>query len=72
MGTGQASMEQVGLALRTSQATELVRTLDLRTITLVDGSLHAESVDDRIILSTIKNIALNIAVLFNGPSTHCI
>ena len=49
----------------TSQVVELVRTLDLRTIALPDGALRAETSDDHIILSTIKNIGLNKVALSN-------
>lgn len=65
MGVGQASAEQANLASRTHQVVELVRALDLCTITLSEGSLHAETTDDRIVLNTIQNIVLNIAVLSN-------
>lgn len=65
VGTRQVSMEQASLAPRMSQATDLVRTLDLRTITFPYGSLCVDFIDDIIILSTIKNIGLNIAALSN-------
>jgi len=65
VGIGQATTNQVSLTLGTSQAAELVGTLDLRTITFLDGSIHTESSDDHIILSTIKNIGLNIVALSN-------
>jgi len=65
VGTTQASAEQASLAPATSQAAELVRTLDLRTISLLEGSLHVESSDDRIILSTLKIIGMNIEALPN-------
>ena len=65
MGVHQESTEQVSLAPGTSQATELVRTLGLRTIAFLDGSLRVESTNDRIILITLKNIGLNIAMLPN-------
>lgn len=50
---------------RTSQAIELVRTLDLRTIPLPDGSIRAESTDNCIILNTVKDIELSILTLSN-------
>jgi len=65
VGTEQVSTDQASLALGTSQATELVRTLDLQTIAFPYGSLHTETIDYRIILSTIKNIGLNIVALSN-------
>lgn len=43
----------------------MVRTLDLRIVALPEGSLHIESVDECIILSTLKNIELNIVALAN-------
>ena len=65
MGTSQASAKQASLAPWMSEAAELVRTLDLRTIAFPDGSLHVETVDDHIIQSTIKRIRLNIGALSN-------
>lgn len=65
VGAGQASATQVSLVLGMSHATELVRTLDIHTVALIEGSLHEESVDDLIILSTFKNIGLNITMLPN-------
>jgi len=65
MGVGQARAEQVILTLGTSQATELVRTLDLRTILFPDGSIRVESAEDHIILITIKDLGLNIEALSN-------
>jgi len=65
VGIGQGSAEKVNLTPETSQATKLVRILELRNISLPDGSMRTESIDDHIILSTFKNIGLNIAVLYN-------
>lgn len=39
--------------------------MDLRTVSLLEGSLSAESTDENIIISTIKNIGLNVAALPN-------
>lgn len=61
------STEKVSLTPRTSQAVEIVRTLDLRTIPFPDRAIRVESINDCIILSTIKNIGLNIVVLSNEP-----
>ena len=60
MGTAQTS-----LALGTSQAVKLVKTVDLRTIALPEGSLSADSVDDKVIMSTLKNISLHLLPLPN-------
>jgi len=65
VGIEQASVEQASLAPAKSQAVELVRTVDLRTITFPEESLHTDSADDRIILSTIQNIRHNIVTLSN-------
>jgi len=64
-GTSQVSATQMTLALGTCQVAKLVRTMDLRIIALPEGSLSAESTDDKIIISTLKNISLNIAALPN-------
>ena len=58
-------MEQASLETGKIQATELVMTLDLRNITLLDGSIRVELADDHIILSTIKKIGMNIVALSN-------
>jgi len=39
--------------------------MDIRTVMLPEGSLSIKSVDDKIIVSTLKNIDLNIAMLLN-------
>lgn len=39
--------------------------MELQTIALLEGSLSAKSDDDKIIISTLKNIDLNIATLPN-------
>jgi len=65
VGIGQASAAQTSLAPGTSQAAELVRTVDLRTIALPEGSLSIELVNDKIIISTLKNISQNIATIPN-------
>jgi len=39
--------------------------MDLRSIVLLEGSLHVKSADERVILSTLKDVALNIATLPN-------
>jgi len=65
VGEGQVSTRQTSLVLGTSQYAGLVRTVDIRTVALPEGSLSAESVDDKIIVSTLKNIGLNITVLLN-------
>lgn len=39
--------------------------MGLRTVTLPEGSLSVESANDKIIISTLKNIGLNIAMLPN-------
>lgn len=65
VGIGQACAKQVSLTPRTSQVVELVRTLDPRTIPFPDRSIHAESTNNRIILSKRKNIGLNISALSN-------
>lgn len=53
------------LAPGTSHATELVRIVDLRTIALRKGSLSVESPHDKIIITTLKKIVLNIVSLPN-------
>jgi len=53
------------LAPGTTQAVEMVRSLDLQEIALVDGALSAEVVVDKAIVSSLKNIGLNLAVLPN-------
>lgn len=65
MGASQVGVEQTSLAPGKSQVAKLVRSLDLRTIVLLEGSLSAESVDDKVIVSTLNNIGLNIATLPN-------
>lgn len=56
---------QTSLAPGKSQAVELVRIVDLKIVMLPKGSLSIELVDDKIIVSTLKNIDLNIAMLPN-------
>ena len=63
------SVEQVSLTPRRSQALELVRTLDLRTIPFLDGSICREAAKDCIVLSTIIDIGLNIEV-FSLKTLH--
>lgn len=53
------------MAPGTTQAVEMVRSLDLQEIALVDGALSAEVVVDKAIVSSLKNIGLNLAVLPN-------
>lgn len=55
----------MSLTLGTSQATVMVRLVDLRAIVLLVGSLCMESVDDKVIVSTLNNIGLNLTVLPN-------
>jgi len=55
----------MSLAPETSLISKLVRTMDLRTVSLPEGSLSAELADHKIIISTLKNIDLNVAVLHN-------
>lgn len=65
VGADQASTAQTSLALGMSQAAKLVRIVDLRTVALLEGSLSTKLVDDKIIISTLKNIILNNAALPN-------
>lgn len=65
VGVSQASAEQASLALRKIQVAELVRTLNLRNISLPEGSIHMEPTTNHIILGIVKNIGLKIAVLPN-------
>lgn len=39
--------------------------MELRIVSLPEGSLSTESFDDKIIISTLRNISLNIVVLHN-------
>lgn len=41
----------------------MVRSVDLRAVALPEGSLSAESADDKVIVSTLKNNGLNLATL---------
>jgi len=55
----------MNLAPGTIQAAELIQTLDLRIIALPEGSLSIESDDEKIMISTLKNIGLNIGKIPN-------
>lgn len=43
----------------------MVKSVDLRVVALLEGSLSVESNDDKVIVSTLKNIGLNLAALPN-------
>lgn len=43
----------------------MVQSLDLQAVMLPDGSLSMEEVDDKFIVSSLKNIELNLATLPN-------
>lgn len=65
MSTGQVSASQTSLASGTSQATEMVRSLDLQVFTLLEGSLSMEEIYDKVIVGSLKNIRLNLDALHN-------
>ena len=56
---------QTSLAPGTSQAAEHVMSVVLRTVMLPKGSLSVASFDDKVIVSTLKNIDRNVATLPN-------
>jgi len=43
----------------------MVRSLDLWAIMLLDGSLSMEEADDKVVISFLRNISLNLTVLPN-------
>lgn len=59
------STAHTSLAPRKSQATKIVRKMDLQEVVLLEGSLSAESTDEKVIISALNNIGLNIPVLPN-------
>lgn len=65
VGTGQVSTAQTSLGPRTGQATKMVRSTDLQAVTLPKGSQSTKSADDKVIVSTLKNIVLNLTALPN-------
>lgn len=65
MGTGQVGTTQTSLALGTSQVVELVRILDIWTVALLEASLKEKLANDKVVMSTLKNISFNIAALPN-------
>lgn len=56
-------MTSTSLASRTTQAEELVRSLDLQSIAMPDGALSVEMDDDKATVSTFRNIVLTLVVL---------
>jgi len=65
VGIGPVSATQTSLAPGISQATRMVRSVDLQAVMLREGSLSVESTNDKVIMSTLKNIGLNLVVLPN-------
>lgn len=53
------------MAPRTSQVAEMVKSIDLWAVALLEGSLSAEATDDRVIIISLKNIGLNLTTLPN-------
>jgi len=65
VGASQVNTAQTSLAPGTSQAVEMVYSVDLRSVMLPEGSLSTEVADDKIIVSSLKNIDLNLTMLPN-------
>lgn len=65
MGIGYVSTIQTSLAPRINQDAKMVRSIDLRVVMLLEDSLSMELVDDKVIMSNLKNIGLNLIVLPN-------
>lgn len=56
----------MSMAPMISQVAMLVITMDLRIYVLLQQPLNTKSTEDKIIISTLNNIDLNITVLSNG------
>lgn len=53
------------MALGTTQAIELVRSLDLRLVMLPDGALTAKAEANKATIISLRNVGLNLAALPN-------
>jgi len=62
---GQSDATSTSLASRTTQAIELVFSMDLRVIALLDGALSTEATTNKALVSMLKNLGLNLATLPN-------
>lgn len=58
-------MTSTNLLLWTTQAIELVGSLDLWVVDLLDGALSMEEEADKAIVSALRNVGLNLATLPN-------
>lgn len=65
VGISQVGAAQISLAAGISQNVELIMTVDLRTTLLPERSLSVELANDKVIVSTLKNIDLKIVALPN-------
>jgi len=65
VATRHVSAAQTSLTPGTSQGLMMVRSVDLRVVMLPEGSLSVEPANDKVIVSTLKNISLKLVAFPN-------